>query len=270
MDVMGKLEGKVAVVTGGNSGIGLATAKEFAREGARVVITGRDTRALAEAAREIGGEVLALRSDSSSLADLDELFAAVKDRFGRVDVLFVNAGVGKFAPLGETTEELFDQIIDINLKGAYFTVQKALPLLNDGASVVLNASVVAHVGFPNSSVYSASKAALLSLARTLSAELIGRGIRVNAVSPGPVETPIFGKMGLPPESVDETKRGFSEHVPLGRMGRPEEIAKAVLFLASSDSSFLVGTEIVADGGVVGLKVADVGVGQEARSLAEAA
>lgn len=253
---MGKLEGKVAVVTGGNSGIGLATAREFRREGARVVITGRDARTLAEAARELGGDVLALRSDSASLADIDALFEAVKERFGRVDVLFVNAGVGKFAPLEETDEALFDQIMDINFKGAYFTIQKALPLLSDGASVILNASVVAHVGFPNSSVYSASKAALLSLVRTLSSDLVGRGIRVNAVSPGPIETPIFGKMGLPPESVDETKRGFSETVPLKRFGRPEEIAKAVLFLASQDSSFLVGTEIVADGGVSGFKVAD--------------
>src|ERR1051325_10426597 len=197
---MGKLNGKVAVVTGGDSGIGLAPEREFAREGARVVITGRDTRTLAEAAREIGGDALALRSDSSSLSDIAELFAAVKERFGRVDVLFVNAGVGKFAAVEETDEELFDQIMDINFKGAYFTVKKALPLLREGASVILNTSVVAHVGFPGASVYSASKAALLSLARTLSADLVGRGIRVNAVSPGPVETPIFGKMGLPPEA----------------------------------------------------------------------
>ena len=268
---MGKLEGKVAVVTGGNSGIGLATAKEFRREGARVVITGRDARTLEEAAREIGGEVLALRSDSSSLADIDELFAAVKERFGRVDVLFVNAGVGKFAPLEETTEELFDQIMDINFKGAYFTIKKALPLLNDGASVILNTSVVAHVGFPNSSVYSASKAALLSLVRTLSADLVGRGIRVNAVSPGPVETPIFGKMGLPPETLHETTKGFSGQVPLKRMGRPEEIAKAVLFLAGSDSSFLLGTEIVADGGTLGLKaLGEVSASQATGLRAEAA
>lgn len=267
---MGKLEGKVAVVTGGNSGIGLATAKEFRREGARVVITGRDARTLAEAAREIGGDVLALRSDASSLSDIDGLFDAVRERYGRVDVLFVNAGVGKFAPVEETDEELFDQIMDINFKGAYFTVKKALPLLNDGASVILNTSVVAHVGFPNSSVYSASKAALLSLVRTLSADLVGRGVRVNAVSPGPVETPIFGKMGLPTEAVDETKRGFSAQVPLKRFGRPEEIAKAVLFLASSDSSFLVGTEILADGGVSGFKVADAVVSQDAASRAEAA
>lgn len=267
----GKLEGKVAVVTGGNSGIGLATAKEFAREGARVVITGRDARTLAEAEREIGGEVLALRSDAASLADIDELFAAVKGKFGRVDVLFVNAGVGKFASVEETDEELFDQIMDINFKGAYFTVKKALPLLADGASVVLNTSVVAHVGFPHASVYSASKAALLSLVRTLSADLVGRGIRVNAVSPGPVETPIFGRMGLAPEAREETLKGFEAQVPLRRLGRPEEIARTVVFLASSDSSFLVGTEIVADGGVTGFKVpAEVGASQGAEARAEAA
>lgn len=263
---MGKLEGKVAVVTGGNSGIGLATAREFRREGARVVITGRDARTLAEAARELGGDVLALRSDSASLSDIDALFEAVRERFGRVDVLFVNAGVARFAPLEETDEELFDQTMDINFKGAYFTIQKALPLLSEGASVILNASVVAHVGFPNSSVYSASKAALLSLVRTLSSDLIGRGIRVNAVSPGPVETPIFGRMGLP----EDAAKGFGEQVPLKRLGRPEEIAKAVLFLASPDSSFLVGTEIVADGGVSGFKVADAVVNAEAGLRAEAA
>ena len=265
-EMAGKLEGKVAIVTGGNSGIGLATAKEFRREGARVVITGRDERTLAAAAREIDGDVLALRSDASSLADIDELFAAVKERFGRVDVLFVNAGVAPFASLEETDEELFDNVMNINFKGAYFTVKKALPLLSNGASVILNASVVAHVGFPNSSVYSASKAALLSLVRTLSADLAGRGIRVNAVSPGPVETPIFGRMGLP----EEAKQGFGEQVPLKRLGRPEEIAKAVLFLASPDSSFLVGTEIVADGGIIGLKLTELAASQEPALRAEAA
>jgi NAD(P)-dependent dehydrogenase (short-subunit alcohol dehydrogenase family) len=246
---MGKLEGKVAVITGGNSGIGLATAKEFSEQGAHVVISGRDRRTLDEAAREIGGDVLAVRADASSLAEIDELFAAVKEKFGKVDVLFVNAGVGKFAPVEAVTEELFDGIMDVNFKGAYFTIQKALPLLNDNASIILNTSINAHIGMPNSSVYAASKAALITLARTLSAELVGRGIRVNAVSPGPVATPIFGRLGLQPEELRETTKHIQEQVPMKRFGRPEEIAKTVLFLASSDSSFLLGTEIVADGGM---------------------
>jgi NAD(P)-dependent dehydrogenase (short-subunit alcohol dehydrogenase family) len=246
---MGKLEGKVAVVTGGNSGIGLATAKEFKKEGAQVVISGRDQRTLDEAAREIGGEVLTVRADASRLADIDKLFAAVKEKFGRVDVLFVNAGVGKFVPLETVTEELFDEVMDINFKGAYFTIQKALPLLNDSASIILNTSISAHIGMLNSSVYAASKAALSTLARTLSAELVGRGIRVNAVSPGPVTTPIFERLGLTPEALDETAKNILEQIPMKRFGRPEEIAKTVLFLASSDSSFLLGTEIVADGGM---------------------
>ena len=246
---MGKLEGKVAVITGGNSGIGLATAKEFSEQGAHVVISGRDRRTLDEAAREIGGDVLAVRADASSLAEIDELFAAVKEKFGKVDVLFVNAGVGKFAPVEAVTEELFDGIMDVNFKGAYFTIQKALPLLNDNASIILNTSVNAHIGMPNSSVYAASKAALITLARTLSAELVGRGIRVNAVSPGPINTPIFGRLGLQPEELRETTKHIQEQVPMKRFGRPEEIAKTVLFLASSDSSFLLGTEIIADGGM---------------------
>jgi len=243
------LEGKVAVITGGNSGIGLATAKEFKEQGARIVITGRDQQTLDEANREIGGDVLALRSDTSSLTEIDKLFAAVKEKFGRIDVLFVNAGVGKFAPVEAVTEDLFDSIMDINFKGAYFTIQKALPLLSDNASIILNTSIVAHIGLANSSVYAASKAALLTLARTLSAELVGRGIRVNAISPGPISTPIFNRMGLPPETLEETANNFKEQVPMKRFGLPEEIAKTALFLASSDSSFLLGTEIIADGGM---------------------
>jgi NAD(P)-dependent dehydrogenase (short-subunit alcohol dehydrogenase family) len=246
---MGKLEGKVAVVTGGNSGIGLATAKEFKEQGARVVITGRDQKTLDEARREIGGDVLALRSDASSLSEIDKLFAAVKEKFGGIDVLFINAGIGKFAPVETVTEEMFDSIMDINFKGAYFTIQKALPFLNDNASVVLNTSIAAHIGMPNSSVYAASKAALITLVRTLSAELVGRGIRVNAVSPGPIATPILNRMGLPPEALQETRNNLEDQVPMKRFGRPEEIAKTVLFLASTDSSFLLGTEIVADGGM---------------------
>jgi NAD(P)-dependent dehydrogenase (short-subunit alcohol dehydrogenase family) len=246
---MGKLEGKVAVITGGNSGIGLATAKEFKEQGARVVITGRDQQTLDEAKREIGGDVLVIRSDASSLTEIDKLFAAVKEKLGRIDVLFINAGIGKFAPVEAVTEELFDLVMDVNFKGAYFTIQKALPLLNDNASIILNSSINAHIGMPNSSVYAASKAALLTLARTLSAELVGRGIRVNAISPGPIATPILNRLGLPAEALEDTEKSLREQIPMKRFGRPEEIAKTALFLASSDSSFLLGTEIVADGGM---------------------
>ncbi len=246
---MGKLEGKVAVITGGNSGIGLATAKEFKEQGAQVIITGRDQQTLDAAKQEIGGNVVAVRSDTSSLTEIDKLFATVKEEFGHVDVLFVNAGIGKFAPVDAVTEEFFDSIMDINFKGAYFTIQKALPLLNDNASVILNTSILANIGMPNTSVYAVSKAALMTLARTLSAELISRGIRVNAVTPGPVATPILGRMGMPPEILEETEKNIQAQVPMKRFGRPEEIAKTVLFLASSDSSFLLGTEIVADGGL---------------------
>jgi NAD(P)-dependent dehydrogenase (short-subunit alcohol dehydrogenase family) len=246
---MRKLEGKVAVITGGNSGIGLATAKEFKEQGALVVITGRDQLTLDEAKRQIGDGVLAVRSDTSSLTEIDKLFAAVKEKFGKIDVLFVNAGIGKFAPVEAVTEDFLDSIMDVNFKGAYFTIQKALPLLNDNASIILNTSINAHIGMPNSSVYAASKAALITLARTLSAELLGRGIRVNALSPGPITTPIFNRLGLSPDALEETARNIREQVPLKRFGRPEEIAKAALFLASSDSSFLLGTEIVADGGM---------------------
>jgi NAD(P)-dependent dehydrogenase (short-subunit alcohol dehydrogenase family) len=208
---MGKLIGKVAVITGGNSGIGLATAKEFVGEGAKVVISGRDQKTLDAAARELGTEVLVVRADVARLADIDKLFTEVKVKFGRIDVLFVNAGIGRFTALEEVTEEIYDSIIDVNLKGAFFTIQKALPLLVDGASIVLNTSIAAHIGRPiGTSVYSASKAALLSLARTLSHELVGRNIRVNAVSPGPVATPIFGRLGIPAEALEETRRSISK------------------------------------------------------------
>jgi NAD(P)-dependent dehydrogenase (short-subunit alcohol dehydrogenase family) len=244
-----KLKGKVAVITGGNSGIGLATAKEFVEQGAKVVISGRDQKTLSEVAKELGPDALAVRADVAKLADIDKLFAAVRAKYGRIDVLFVNAGIGKFSPLEDVTEELYDSILDVNLKGAFFTIQKALPLLADGASIVLNTSINAHIGMPNSSVYGASKAALLSLARTLSAELVGRNIRVNAISPGPVTTPIFGRLGLPAEVLEQTRQSIVAQVPMKRFGRPEEIAKTALFLASSDSSFLLGSEIVVDGGM---------------------
>ena len=246
---MGKLDGKVAVVTGGNSGIGLATAKEFSDQGAKVAISGRDQETLNSAKKEIGNGVLVVKADTSNLEDIDVLLGAVKKEFGKIDVLFVNAGVGKFVPIESVDEEFFDQIMDINFKGAYFTIQKALPLLNDNASIILNTSISAHIGMPNSSVYAASKAALITLARTLSAELVGRGIRVNAVSPGPVTTPIFNKAGLAPQELKKLAQSIQDQVPMKRFGLPEEIAKTVLFLASSDSSFLLGTEIIADGGM---------------------
>ena len=246
---MGKLKGKVAVITGGNSGIGLATARKFAAHGARVAISGRDPRTLEKAAKEIGGDTLAVRADVTDPAALDELFRQVKARFGGIDVLFVNAGIAKFAPLSEATPEHFEEVVGVNLKGAYFTMQKALPLLNGGASVILNTTAVHHLGLPGTSVYSASKAAVRSLARTLSAELIERGIRVNVVAPGPIETPILGRLGMSPEAVEEMAQGLLARVPVKRFGRPEDIAEAVLFLASPGSAYVVGVELNVDGGM---------------------
>ncbi|MCU0238082.1 MAG: SDR family oxidoreductase [Pyrinomonadaceae bacterium] len=246
---MSKLNGKIAVITGGSSGIGLATAQTFIKEGAKVVITGRKQETIDEALALLGENAFGVRGDVANLADLDTLFATVKEKFGGIDVLFVNAGVAFFAPLEASSEEFFDQIMNINVKGAYFTVQKALPILHDGASVVLTTSVVNQIGMENASVYSATKAALRSLARTLSAELVGRGIRVNAVSPGPIETPIFSKTGMPQEALDEFGASVIQQVPMKRMGKADEVANAVLFLASADSSFILGSEIVVGGGM---------------------
>ena len=245
---MGRLERKVAVVTGGNSGIGLATAKRFQQEGARVVISGRSKKTLDEAVRTIGNGVLSIQADVSSLADLDRLYKEVSNKLGKIDVLFVNAGVAKFAPLAETSESTYDEQFDINVKGAYFTIQKAIPLLNDGASIILNTSVANIKGNEGMSAYSATKAALRSLARTAAAELVARGIRVNAVAPGPIVTPIFEKTGLPKESVDEIAKQIIEKVPMKRFGQPEEVAATVAFLASEDASYITGVEINVDGG----------------------
>ncbi len=246
---MKRLEGKVAVVTGGNSGIGLATAKRLQEEGARVAIAGRSKKTLDEAVKTIGNGVVAVQADVAKLTDIDKLYAEVSKKLGKIDVLFVNAGVAKFAPLAETPESLFDEQFDINIKGAYFTIQKALPLLNDGASIILNTSVADRKGTAGTSAYSATKAALRSLARTAAAELVGRGIRVNTVAPGPIVTPIFGRTGLPQEAVDEFAKDVLTKVPMKRFGQPEEVAGAVAFLASQDASYITGVEINVDGGM---------------------
>jgi NAD(P)-dependent dehydrogenase (short-subunit alcohol dehydrogenase family) len=243
-----RLEGKVAVVTGGNSGIGLATAKRLQEEGASVAISGRNKETLEEAVRTVGNGVVAVQADVAKLADVDKLYAEVSQKLGKIDVLFVNAGVAKFAPLSDTSEDLYDQQFDINIKGAYFTIQKALPLLNDGASIILTTSNADRKGNAGSSVYSATKAALRSLVRTAAAELVGRGIRVNAVAPGPIVTPIFEKTGLPKESVDEFAKQVLAKVPMKRFGQPEEVASAVAFLASQDASYITGVELNVDGG----------------------
>jgi NAD(P)-dependent dehydrogenase (short-subunit alcohol dehydrogenase family) len=244
-----RLEGKVAVVTGGNSGIGLASARRLKDEGARVAISGRDRKTLDEAVKLLGKDVLAVQADVSKLADTDRFFAEVSKKFGKIDVLFVNAGIAKFALPEAVTEDHFDEIFDIDAKGAYFTVQKALPYLNDSASIILNTSVAGQKGFANASVYSATKAALRSLARTFAGALAARNIRVNAVAPGPIETPIFGRTGLSKEAIDDFAKNIVSMVPMRRLGKPEEVAGVVAFLASADASYVTGVEINVDGGM---------------------
>ena len=244
----GKLEGKVALVTGGNSGIGLATAKQFVDEGAYVFITGRREPELAAAVKEIGRNVAGVSGDVSNLGDLDRLFAQIKREKGKLDIVFANAAAAVYAPLGTITEEHFDFHFNANVKGLLFTVQKALPLMPDGGSIILNASIVASKGFPANSVYSATKAAVRSFARTWTMDLKDRHIRVNAVSPGPIETPGLSKLLASSAEGEQRRKMFSNSVPLGRLGTADEIAKAVVFLASDDSSFVTGTELFVDGG----------------------
>jgi NAD(P)-dependent dehydrogenase (short-subunit alcohol dehydrogenase family) len=245
---MRKLEEKIALITGGNSGIGLATAKRFVSEGAYVFITGRRDAELSAAVKEIGKNATGVQGDVSNLGDLDRLFAQIKREKGKLDIVFANAGVATYAPFGKITEEHFDSIFDINVKGLLFTVQKALPLMPDGASIILNASIVASKGLSSNSVYSATKAAIRSFARTWTTDLKDRHIRVNAVSPGPIDTPGLNNLVASTGAGEERLKALSKVVPLGRLGTPDEIAKAVVFLASDDSSFVTGTELFVDGG----------------------
>lgn len=243
-----RFSNKVVVITGGNSGIGLAAAQQFEAEGAHVVVTGRDPATLASAATVLSKDALTVKADVTKTAELDQLFATVKEKYNRVDVLFANAGVARLSPLADTTEELFDELLDTNFRGAYFTVQKSLPLLSDGGAIVFTTSFFDQVGLAGTSAVSASKAALRSLTRTLATELLPRGIRVNAVSPGVIATPLFGKLGLPTAVVEKIGKSLQDSIPFKRFGTSEEVAKAVAFLASSDASYITGIELSVDGG----------------------
>ena len=245
---MGKLSGKVAVVTGGTTGIGLATARLFAAEGAKVIATGRNPETLAAARKELSRVAEVVQSDAGDPAQVRRLFEEVGRAQGRIDVLFLNAGIAKFAPLADSTEELFDEIIQVNLKGPFVALRAALPFLRKGASVIVNTTVGTERALANTAVYSASKAALAALVRGAAVELAARGVRVNAVRPGPIKTPILGKLGMTAEAGEAFARGVAERVPLGRFGTADEVARAALFLASEDATFVTGHELSVDGG----------------------
>lgn len=244
-----KLKNKVAVITGGSAGIGLATAKLFAAEGARVVITGRNLANLNKAVEEIGKDVMGIQSDSANMADLDRLYKTVHGKFGKIDVLIANAAVYVLAPLTDFTEDMFDKQSDVNFKGTFFTVQKALPYLNSGASIVLLSSVVNEKGIPNHASYAATKAAIRSLARSFAVELVGRGIRVNALTPGPIDTNVFDALASSKEEAEAMKKTMGDLTPLKRVGKAEEVAAAALYLASEDAAYMIGAELLLDGGL---------------------
>jgi len=248
---MKTLEGKTAVVTGGNSGIGLATAKEFIARGAKVIITGRSQQSIDEALQLLGDQASGVIADAGNMAQVKTLGTQVKAILEKIDIIFINAGIGKFDSAENMSEELFDEIMDINFKGAYFTLQQLIPLTNDGGSIIFNGSINAHIGMGGATIYAASKAALISLAKNLSVELLPRKIRVNTVSPGPVETSLHSaqKLGISEETLAEMGEGLIKQIPMGRFGRAEEIAKIVAFFASDDSAFVIGTELIADGGM---------------------
>ncbi|MCW3464447.1 glucose 1-dehydrogenase [Chitinophaga nivalis] len=247
---MALLANKTAVITGGNSGIGYATAADFLEKGAKVLITGRKPDAVQRAVHDLGNAAEGFTADQSSLEDAKKLAAYVHSRYGKIDILFVNAGVGKFVPLESATEAEFDEIMDINFKGAFFTVQALLPLLNEGGTIILLSSINAYLGMPGAAIYGASKAALNSLGRTLARELAPRKIRVNIVNPGPVDTPIFSKTGVPEEEAKAMQAKVVSGVPVGRIGRPEEVARLVSFLASDEATYINGGEYTIDGGAL--------------------
>lgn len=244
-----RFDSKTVLVTGGTSGIGLATAMEFAKQGARVIITGRDQATLDQAKAQLGSDAIALRNDVGATGSAQALASTLAAQDITLDAVFINAGIAKFAPLEDVNEALWDQTFNTNVKGAYFAIQALSPLLNTGAAIILNGSINAHIGMPNSSVYAASKAALISLAKTLSGELISRGIRVNVVSPGPVQTPLYGKLGVPAEQLDALAAGIQAQIPLKRFGTPDEVASAAVYLSSPEAAFIVGTELIVDGGM---------------------
>jgi NAD(P)-dependent dehydrogenase (short-subunit alcohol dehydrogenase family) len=246
---MGKLTGKTALITGATSGIGLAAARLFRQEGAALILTGRNVDSLASLREELGSDVLTLQSDVGRLDQIDDLMQEIKARFGKLDVLFANAAIAKPAPVDMVSEEQFDETMNVNVKGVFFTIQKALPLLSGNSSIIVTTSIANQMGSPNFSVYSAAKAALRSLVQTLGLELIGRGIRINAISPGPIATPMFDRFGLPAEAVQGIKEDIARKSPIKRFGSPEELARVALFLASNDSSYIVGHEVVVDGGM---------------------
>jgi NAD(P)-dependent dehydrogenase (short-subunit alcohol dehydrogenase family) len=246
---MDKLRNKVAVITGGSSGIGLATAREFVANGAKVVIFARGKEELDKTVKELGPNCFAVQGDVSNLADLDRLFAETKAKFGNIDVLHINAAMVKLSSIEATSEGFFNEMMNVNFKGAFFSLQKAIPFLNNNSSVIFTTSYFNGIGFAGSSLLSAGKAALRSLARVASAELLDRGIRVNAISPGAIETPVWGKLGLPADVLKAAGEAITNQIPLRRFGQPQEIAKTVLFLASQDSSYIIGHEICVDGGL---------------------
>lgn len=245
---MARLQGKRALITGGTSGIGLEAAKHFLNEGARVVVTGVNPDSIAKAKDQLGSEVLVLQADSADVEAQKKLALDIRDHFGQLDIAFLNAGISVWMPVEAWTEEMFDRSFDINVKGPYFLIQALLSVFANPASVVLNTSVSAHVGDANSSVYAATKAALLNMSKTLSTELLGRGVRLNAVSPGPVDTPLYDKLGIPVEYREQVNAEIVSSIPAGRFGTPEEIAKAVVYLASDESKWTIGSEIIVDGG----------------------